>query len=41
MIKSIGVYHLGIPVDDIDRAERFYTEIMLPLPERRSDFLRE
>jgi catechol 2,3-dioxygenase-like lactoylglutathione lyase family enzyme len=28
MIKSIGVYHLGIPVDDIDRAERFYTEIM-------------
>lgn len=28
MIQSIGVYHLGIPVDDIDRAEQFYTEIM-------------
>ena len=28
MIESIGIYHLGIPADDIDRAERFYTEIM-------------
>ncbi len=28
MIKTTGVYHTGIPVDDIDRAERFYTEIL-------------
>jgi len=27
-IKSTGIYHIGIPVDDIDRAERFYTNIM-------------
>ena len=28
MIKTTGVYHTGIPVDDIDRAERFYTEVL-------------
>jgi catechol 2,3-dioxygenase-like lactoylglutathione lyase family enzyme len=35
MIKSIGVYHLGIPVDDIDRAEGFYTGIMGMKTEQR------
>ena len=28
MIKTSGVYHTGIPVDDINRAERFYTEVL-------------
>jgi|ERR671919_2679545 catechol 2,3-dioxygenase-like lactoylglutathione lyase family enzyme len=28
MIESIGIYHIGIPVDDIDRAENFYTKIL-------------
>ena len=28
MIKTHGIYHTGIPVDDIDRAERFYTEVL-------------
>jgi catechol 2,3-dioxygenase-like lactoylglutathione lyase family enzyme len=28
MIESIGIYHIGIPVDDIDRAEGFYTKIL-------------
>ena len=28
MIRTIGVYHIGIPVDDLDRAEDFYTKIL-------------
>ena len=28
MIEPIGIYHIGIPVDDIDRAEGFYTKIL-------------
>ena len=28
MIKTTGVYHTSIPADDIDRAERFYTEVL-------------
>jgi hypothetical protein len=23
MIQTIGIYHIGIPVDDLDRAEGF------------------
>jgi len=28
MIPTIGIYHIGIPVDDLGRAERFYTEVL-------------
>ncbi len=28
MIQTVGVYHVGIPVDDLDRAERFYKTIL-------------
>ena len=28
MIQTLGVYHMGIPVDDLDRAEQFYTKIL-------------
>ncbi|HEY2918886.1 MAG TPA: VOC family protein [Candidatus Binatia bacterium] len=28
MIQTIGIYHIGIPVDDIDRAEGFYTKVL-------------
>lgn len=28
MIRTVGIYHIGIPVDDLDRAERFYTEVL-------------
>ncbi len=28
MIKTKGVYHIGIPVDDMDRAVKFYTEVL-------------
>ena len=28
MIESIGIYHIGIPVDDIQRAENFYTKTL-------------
>jgi glyoxylase I family protein len=28
MIKAKGVYHIGIPVEDMDRALRFYTEVL-------------
>lgn len=28
MIQISGVYHLGYPVDDMERAERFYTEVL-------------
>lgn len=28
MIKTTGVYHIGIPVNDLDRAVKFYTEVL-------------
>lgn len=28
MIKTKGVHHIGIPVNDMDRAVKFYTEIL-------------
>ena len=28
MIEPIGIYHIGIPVDDIQRAEVFYTKTL-------------
>jgi catechol 2,3-dioxygenase-like lactoylglutathione lyase family enzyme len=28
MIKTTGVYHMGIPCNDVDRAVKFYTEIL-------------
>jgi catechol 2,3-dioxygenase-like lactoylglutathione lyase family enzyme len=28
MIETVGIYHIGIPVDDIQRAENFYTKIL-------------
>ncbi len=28
MIQTIGIYHIGIPVDDINRAEGFYTKVL-------------
>ena len=28
MIQAIGVYHIGTPVDDLDRAVGFYTKIL-------------
>ena len=28
MIQTTGIYHIGIPVDDLDRAERFYGQIL-------------
>ena len=28
MIETTGVYHTSIPADDIERAERFYTEVL-------------
>lgn len=28
MIQTTGIYHIGIPVDDLDRAERFYAQIL-------------
>ena len=28
MIQTVGVYHIGIAVDDLDRAERFYKTIL-------------
>jgi len=28
MIKTRGVYHLGIPVNDMERAVKFYTEVL-------------
>ena len=28
MIKTTGVHHIGIPVDNMDRAVKFYTEIL-------------
>lgn len=28
MIQTTGIYHIGIPVDDIDRAEGFYAKVL-------------
>jgi catechol 2,3-dioxygenase-like lactoylglutathione lyase family enzyme len=28
MIKTKGVYHIGIPVNDVERSVKFYTEIL-------------
>ena len=28
MIKTLGVVHFTIPVKDLDRSEKFYTEIL-------------
>jgi catechol 2,3-dioxygenase-like lactoylglutathione lyase family enzyme len=28
MIKTTGVYHIGIPCNDVDRAVKFYTETL-------------
>jgi glyoxylase I family protein len=28
MIQTVGIYHIGIPVDDVDRAEGFYTKVL-------------
>ncbi|MFQ5931082.1 MAG: VOC family protein [Nitrospiraceae bacterium] len=28
MVKTKGIYHIGIPVNDIDRAVKFYTEVL-------------
>ncbi|MFQ5903229.1 MAG: VOC family protein [Candidatus Binatia bacterium] len=28
MIKTRGIYHIGIPVNDIERAVKFYTEML-------------
>lgn len=28
MIQTIGIYHIGIPVDDLNRAEGFYSKIL-------------
>lgn len=28
MIRTKGVYHIGIPVDDMERAVKFYTEFL-------------
>ena len=28
MLKTKGIYHIGIPVNDIDRAVKFYTDVL-------------
>ena len=28
MIQTTGIYHIGIPVDQIERAESFYTKVL-------------
>jgi catechol-2,3-dioxygenase len=28
MIKTKGIYHIGIPVDNMERAMKFYTEVL-------------
>ncbi len=28
MIKTKGIYHIGIPVNDVDRAVKFYTDVL-------------
>ena len=40
MIKTNGVYKTGVPVDDLGRAERFYTEVLglkVDRPRREGD----
>jgi len=37
MIKTMGVYHIGIPCNDVDRAVRFYTEILGMTPYRENE----
>lgn len=38
MIKVKRIYHLGIPVDDMDRAIKFYTEVLgLTVSKRGTD----
>ena len=39
MLKTRGVVHFTIPVRDLDRAERFYTEIMGMERLRRTDHM--
>lgn len=36
MIQTIRIAHIGIPVDDLDRAERFYTQVLGMRVEGRS-----
>ena len=28
MITTTGIYHIGIPVNDVERAVKFYTEVL-------------
>jgi catechol 2,3-dioxygenase-like lactoylglutathione lyase family enzyme len=28
MIKTKGLYHIGIPVNDVERVVKFYTEVL-------------
>jgi catechol 2,3-dioxygenase-like lactoylglutathione lyase family enzyme len=28
MIKTTGIYHMGIPCNDVGRAVKFYTEVL-------------
>jgi catechol 2,3-dioxygenase-like lactoylglutathione lyase family enzyme len=28
MVQTTGIYHIGIPADDLARAERFYTQVL-------------
>ena len=28
MITTKGIYHIGIPVNDVERAVKFYTEVL-------------
>jgi extradiol dioxygenase family protein len=35
MIKIAGITHWGVPVNDLDETERFYTEIMGFTPKGR------
>jgi hypothetical protein len=28
MITTRGIYHIGIPVNDVERAVKFYTEVL-------------
>lgn len=39
MIKTSGVLHFTIPVKDLDRSEKFYTEIMGLTKVRRNDHM--
>jgi catechol 2,3-dioxygenase-like lactoylglutathione lyase family enzyme len=39
MLKTLGVVHFTIPVKDLDRSERFYTQIMGMQRLRRNDHM--